>query len=293
MTSTNGYKQFSVFVFDIANTLVSCIKVLLNSRSGLGLKSDKRGRCVVLGNGPSLSKSLELYPEFFKKTPLFCVNSFSVSQHYEELKPAYYVMLDPGIWQGRGELMLQAIECISKKTSWPMTIVLPRTASNYPMIKSLLENNSNITINYINYTVFRGFKKVQYFFFKHNLAMPQSQNVLVASVFLALNAGYKEVIVVGADHSWHEQLLVNEQNVVCLKQVHFHDDEKQLKAVPFVKAPHKTETFRMDEAFHAWAKVFDGHQKMNSFANYLGAKVYNCSEYTYVDAYPRKKIESL
>lgn len=174
-----------------------------------------------------------------------------------------------------------------------MIVVLPSTARNYPMVQTLSENNSNIAIKYINYTVFKGFRKVQYFFYKHNLAMPQSQNVLVASVFLALNVGFEEVIVVGADHSWHEQLLVNDQNVVCLKQIHFHDDEKQLRAVPFVKAPHISETFRMDEAFHAWAKVFDGHRKMNSYADYLGAKVFNASEYSYVDAYPRKKIESL
>lgn len=290
---SNGYKNFSGLVFNTVNTIISLMKVLLHSRLNLGLEHGAGGRCVVLGNGPSLSKSLANHSAFFKNTPLFCVNSFSVSPYYEELKPRYYVMLDPGIWQGNGELMVQAIECIIKKTTWPMIVVLPRTARNYPLVKSLSQNNGNIAIRFINYTVFKGFRRIQYYFFRKNLAMPQSQNVLVASVFLALNVGYKEVIVVGADHSWHEQIVVDDQNVVCLKQIHFHDDEKQLKAVPFVKAPHIAETFRMDEAFHAWAKVFDGHQKMNLYADYLGSKVYNASEYSYVDAYPRKNIESL
>ena len=293
MATTGAYKKISGFVFNIGNTLISLIKVLLHSKSGLGLKAETSGRCVVLGNGPSLSKSLDLHLEFFKNTTLFCVNSFSVSPYYEQLKPSYYVMLDPGIWQGNGELMAQAIDCISKKTTWPMTVVLPRSARNYPLVKTLTESNNRLTVRYINYTVFKGFNKIAYFLFRKNLAMPQSQNVLVASVFLALNVGFKEVVMVGADHSWHEQLIVNDDNVVCLKQIHFHDDEKQLKVVPFVKAPHVAETFRMDEAFHAWAKVFDGHRKMNEYADYLGARVLNASEYSYVDAYPRKKIESL
>ncbi len=293
MALERTYQITSRFLFDLANSLVSVIKILVKSRPGLGLKPAMNGRCVVLGNGPSLLKSLDLHLDFFKANTLFCVNSFSVSPFYEQLQPRYYVMIDPGIWEGNGELMEQAVQAIVDKTTWPLILILPRSASKYKMVQALGGSNPHIQITYINYTVFKGFRKLQYYLFRKNLAMPQSQNVLVASVFLAINAGFREVVVVGADHSWHEHLLVNDENVVCLKQIHFHDDEAQLKAVPFVKAPHLRETFRMDEAFHAWAKVFDGHQKMNAFAEHMGSKVWNASEFSYVDAYSRKKIESL
>lgn len=292
MSAGRSYQGVAQFAMNAVNTFVSILKIVFAAGKRSQIEPSDAPACVVLGNGPSLTASIDKHLSYFKRIPCICVNSFAVSHFYEQIKPSVYVMIDPGIWEGNGELMLQAIESIKKKTSWPMVVYLPRTAAKFPLVKSLAENN-NIRVRYVSYTVFKGFRSIQYYFFRKNFAMPQSQNVLVASVFIALNAGFKKLYVVGADHSWHEQIVVNKDNVVCLKQIHFHDDEKQLTAVPFVKAPHVSETFRMDEAFHAWAKVFDGHRRMNLYAEYLGSRIYNASEYSYVDAYERKQIDEV
>jgi len=122
------------------------------------------------------------------------------------------------------------------------------------------------------------------------MAMPQSQNVLVACIFLAVNMGFKEVDVIGADHTWHEQLHVDENNVVHLKQIHFYDDQQQVKYVPLKKGAHIEETFRMDEILNTWAKVFFGYLALDRYARSRGCVIYNASELSFVDAFQRRKL---
>jgi hypothetical protein len=153
-----------------------------------------------------------------------------------------------------------------------------------------IKQNSNIRISYFNYTVFKGFPSVAYWFCKKNLAMLQSQNVLVAAIFLSINIGFKEIYLVGADHTWHETLFVNDQNRLCIKDAHFYDNKEQINYKPFRIAQNSEQTHRMDEIFAIWAKTFYGYIAMNNYAVYRGAVVYNASEVSFIDAFKRVKI---
>ena len=120
--------------------------------------------------------------------------------------------------------------------------------------------------------------------------MPQSQNVLVASTFLAINTGFKEINIVGADHTWHEHLHVDENNVLTNKQFHFYDNEEKITYVPFKKGMHLSETFKVHEIFATWSKTFYGYFVLQNYANSRNCKIYNASEITFIDAFERKKI---
>ena len=119
--------------------------------------------------------------------------------------------------------------------------------------------------------------------------MPQSQNVLVAATFMAINMGYQQIELYGADHNWHEQLHVDDNNQVCIKQVHFNEDVSHVKLVPFYKLAHSKEVFRMDEIYTTWAKVFIGYQHLQHYAQACKVDVINASEVSFIDAFPRKK----
>ena len=284
------YLKFSEFLTLASNTLISLIKILLRSKFRVHLPMSEKESCIVLGNGPSLKQSLQKHPDFFKNHPLICVNSFSVTKEYEELKPTYYIILDPGFWYSGNTDATVALESIKTKTSWPIHILVPQLARKATRITELAKQNSNITIHYFNYTVFKGFESIAHFLYKKNLAMPQSQNVLVASLFLSVNIGFKKIYLFGADHSWHQHLHVNKENVLCVKHIHFYEDLEEVEYVPFYKGAHLKETFKMHEIMTTLGKTFYGYDIMNNYAKSSNTCIYNASEISFIDTFNRLKL---
>lgn len=268
------------------NTVVSLIKVMVKSRAVRNMPRVESAKLLVLGTGPSFKQSLEKNTGYFQSHPVLVVNSFSVTEMYTKIKPAYYAMLDPGIWHGDIEVMNNTLQSIQQNTTWPMVLFIPREAGKSPKINKI--DNPHVQICFVNYVVFKGFSSISHFFFKRHLAMPQSQNVLVASLFLGVTMGFRKVELFGADHNWHEQLHVGDDNVVNIKHVHFYEQEAQIRYVPFWKMAHTRETFRMDEIFHAWAKVFHGYITVQHFARQMGTEIVNRSEISFIDAFKRE-----
>lgn len=290
MSMEHTYNSFANFITRCVDTVVSLLKVVFQSKFGVKLPVANSDTCVILGNGPSLKESLEKHPDFFKQHSLICVNSFSRTDYYTDLKPSYYVILDPGFWHGETEVIIKSIEAIRTKTTWNLHLLLPPFAKASKFIMELPQQNPNIYIHFFNYTLFKGFPSVANFLYKKNLAIIQSQNVLVASIFLSINMGFKKTIVVGADHTWHENLHVDENNVLNIKDVHFYDNSEQIKLHPFKKGVHLNDTFKVHEIFGLWSKAFYGYIALENYAKYKNAKVYNASEVSFIDAFERLKI---
>lgn len=284
------YKSFSAFITNCVNTFISLLKVLIKSRFGLKLPRAVSDSCIVLGNGPSLNRSLKNHPDFFKKHPIVCVNNFSVSEKYEQLQPAYYIMLDPLFWLGDTEIVKKTLESLTKKTTWKLNLLLPQNASNSVKFMTEIKRNSNIAVSFFNYTVFKGFEGIGNYLFRKNLATVQSQNVIVTSLFISINLGFKSVYLLGADHNWHENLHLNENNQLCLKDVHFYDNAEQVKYRLFYKDEKQHETFRMHEIMIALGKAFYGYEIVKRYADRCNATVYNASEISFIDAFKRIKL---
>lgn len=284
--------SFTAFFANCASTCVSLLKVLLHLPYRRKIPAAAAEQCIILGNGPSFKRSLELYPGFFLKHPLFAVNSFATTDTYAQLKPAYYVILDPGFWNHSGKHVTDTLDALRSKTQWPMQLLLPMQARHSVHFKELAKSNPQIIITYFNYTVFKGFRSIAKFCFRRNLAMPQCQNVLAASIFLGINAGFKRIYIFGADHSWHETLYVNDENVVCVKHEHFYSEGKKTEYTPFYKGLHIRETFRMDEILYTFAKTFSGYRVLQDYALQRHCKIYNASEVSAIDAFERTKPQS-
>jgi hypothetical protein len=272
------------------DSFLSLGKIILRSKTGVKIPAADSKSIAVLGNGPSLKESLIKHPDFLKKHELLCVNSFSITDEYSALKPRYYVMLDPGLWLGDHETGKKTFEAIKNKTNWKITLFIPGTASSVSLFSELSKANKNVTIIFFNYTVYKGFTNLGYWLFRKNLAMPQSQNVLVASLFLSVNMGYKDVYLFGADHTWHENLHVNEENILCFRDTHFYESEQKVIYKPFYKGAHLQETFTIAEIFATWGKVFAGYYKLEAYAKHRNCTIYNASEVSFIDAFKRIKL---
>lgn len=291
MSGEAVYKGFVFFITQSINTILSIAKVIVKSKLGVQLPPAQNTKCFVLATGPSLKPSIQKHLELFKQTPLICVNSFAMSTEFEELKPQYYVILDPFFWERENETTISTFKNLVEKTKWKLHLLIPQYARNQSVFSKLHKKNPNIELIPFNYTVFKGFPSVAHWFYKKNLAMPQSLNVTITALFLGINLGYKEVYLVGADHTWHENLHMNGENILHTKVTHFYENDNEVKLVPFFKGgdPEKG-TQKAYEFFDIWSRTFYAYIMVNNYALYHNCKIYNASEVSFIDAFKRIKL---
>jgi len=285
------YKRFASFVSQSINTSLSVLKILLQSTFGLRLPVTSNNKCFVLANGPSLKKSLEQHTALFKNHPLICVNTFAMTAEFTELKPMYYVMLDPFFWEIKNETTTATFNALEKRTDWLLYLMVPKHALKQPVLLGLQKKNPNIQITPFNYTVFKGFPSIAHWFYKKNLAMPQSLNVSITALFLGVNLGFKDVILVGADHTWHENLHMSDDNILHTKVTHFYENDNEIKYVPFYKGGHKEKgTQKAHEFFDIWSRTFYAYMLINNYAVYHQCTISNASDVSFIDAFKRIKL---
>jgi hypothetical protein len=274
----------------LAQTVLSLMKVLILWRKPTDYPAAAHPTCVVLGNGPSLAKDLEKYHHELRLHDLLCVNGFALSEAYIQLKPCYYLMLDPAFWEAETPAIHRILDAMVERTSWKTHLYVPHTARKASNLKRL-DCNTNIHIHFFNYIVYNGFPSLGHRLFRIGWASPQCQNVLVAAIFHAINSGHQRVILLGADHSWHENILVREDNVVYTKEVHFYDNLEHCTYVPFHTNIGEKTTRTMGELFYTWSKVYSGYFVLKNYAAESRIEIYNASAKSCIDAFPRIKQE--
>lgn len=289
MQATEGaYRKLTQWISNAVNSFLSIIKVVALSKKPpllKSLKNDAISKCVVLGGGPSLTASLDRY---VGRTDIsfIAVNTFVYSDWYEKIRPEFYVILDPGMWLSDDEIPQKTLALLQQKTQWNLKLLIPYAARHSRFVQSM-EGHSCIQVVYINYVVFKGFPGIANFFYTRNRAMPQSGNVIVAALFIAVNLGFERIDLIGADHDWHRNLVVNNSNEVCVKLIHFYEQEYEVSLKPFRKGLQSNETYKMDEIFHAWAKVFRAYHLLNDYATSHGSKIVNATPGSFIDAFER------
>lgn len=269
----------------IANSIISLIKVLFLSDFSLKTAKASRPLCGILGNGPSLKTTLERDAEFLSQLELFAVNLFSITEQYTQLKPKNYLLLDwsfmnPDHWHGR-----TGLRGIVENTTWDLNLFVPTKMLKSEYFRNELAQNTHIKPIPFNYTIVTGFTGITHWLFRRGLGMPQSQNVLVATLFYALNMGFKEIYLFGADHSWHEMIKLDENNNMVVSDTHFYGQKDYDIAVQ--------ETSYMSQQLFSLHKAFYGYEVLAKYAKSLGIKVYNASVKSYVDVFEKVKVIDL
>jgi hypothetical protein len=284
----NKLKNTEHFFNNIYGSILSCFKILIVSKYKITLPKAKQNDCIILGNGPSLKQSLDKDPDVLKESSLFCVNNFATTPEFIELKPSYYVILDPGFFLHKQRTdVINTFNTLKNKVNWELTLLVPYSSRRDADVQFFINNKSFVKISFFNYTVFKGFNGLAFKMFEKNLSMPQFYNVLGAAIFLAINMGYKKINLAGADHSWFETIVVNDDNMLCRKDLHFYDKEEQ-PWIPIID-PVSGKTQKIGDFFHAMYKVFNSYYLLNQYANSRNCNIYNTSTFSYVDAFERKK----
>ena len=288
------YLQIGSFFKKLLDSLLSILKVILMSKFFLKLPKPTLKKASILGNGPSLKTTLENNLDFINTTDIYCVNNFASSPEFVQIKPQNYVILDPAFFMfsptndGREDIK-KTLSCLKKDTTWEMNLFVSQKVKNTYFITQILENNKNITVNYFNYTIVQGFSWFRHRIFNLNLGMTQCQNILACALFLAIRRKYEEIYIFGADHSWHEEIRVSENNEIEVKQVHFYDNASQIKHAKILDVNTKVHS-DLQTIFLSLHKAFYGYHILKQYADYQSVKVLNASEKSYIDAFERVKI---
>lgn len=283
------------FATKMVQTCVSLLKVLVMFQRPSALPSKKTKYCSVLGNGPSLKVTLEEDLEFLKTTELFCVNNFASSDYYPILKPQNYVLIDPAFFIYDGvtfdrEDIRKTFKAITELTAWEINLYVPQKAKKSTFFREISKKNPNIKIVYFNYIIFKGFQTLSHWFYKTGIASIQSQTVLIAAIFLAINRKFEEIFLFGADTSWHEQFKVNNDNILTFRDVHFYNtDASKEKDIPIYDVI-KKQNMTMSVEFTYLARTFRGYELLGDYAKYQKVKIYNASAKSYIDAFERIKV---
>ena len=274
------------FFSRLAQTVLSLVKMLILWRKPANYPAVAHPTCVVLGNGPSLTQDLEKYRNELQRHDLLCVNGFALSEAYAQLRPRYYLMLDPAFWEAETPAIHRILDAMVERTSWKLHLYVPHAARNARNLNRL-HSNTNIHVHFFNYIVYNGFRSLGHRLFHMGWVSPQCQNVLVSAIFHAINSGHQRIILLGADHSWHENILVKEDNIVYTKEVHFYDNMEHCTYVPFHTNIGEKTTRTMGELFHTWSKVYNGYFNLKHYAATRKCEIYNASVKSYIDAFPR------
>lgn len=284
------FKNIERVLSELVASVVSVLKVLVRARVGLKLPARQRPVCAILGNGPSLNKSLGNHLEFLQQTELVAVNGFSLSAVYASLKPQNYVLLDPAFFQyapgGVRDDVGRMLDAILTQTTWPMNLYVPWRGRNSWLIQQIRATNQQITPVFYNYVIIRGFRWLRHGLFRAGLGMPQCENVLAAALFLMLGRRFETIYLFGADHSWHEQIRLADTNELSIRQPHFYDTAQPVVHQPIVSATTQQPT-RMASQFLSFYRAFHGYEILKQYADHQRIRVLNASAKSYIDVFER------
>ncbi len=273
---------------------LTLLKVAVMSRRATFQRLISRGgdSCVILANGPSLNESVGAHGDFLRGKDLLAVNLFANTSFYTEIKPSIYVINAPELWgrdvmQSCKDTAHEVFTNIVEKTSWPMTLCVPSFVKINKQWRRWMESTGHIKVGFYNTTPVEGFGWLNRLLYRWNCGMPRPHNVLVPSLMVTIAAGYKEIFLMGVDHSWLKDLWVTENNEVLLTQKHFYD-EKTAQPLPMNKKG--VGQRRLDEILHKFMLSFRAYFDIDEYAVRCGARIVNLTPGSYIDAFERRKL---
>lgn len=270
------------------NTIISLIKTIIFSRFINIPKWDNNNRkCIILGNGPSTNDIIPKLKLIGKEYSILCVNHFASSEQYTETKPNIYVIaaieLFTEIISSKFlDIRKNLINDIYYKTTWKLFLFIPIQAK-FISEWNQLKNNRFIHIQYYNLTAIEGFDIIDHQLFKNLYGLPRPHNVLIPSLIITINLSFKEIFLFGVEHSWLEDIIVDENNNVLINQVHFYDQKKIHKPMHW-KGKRKR---KLHEVIIKFFYTFRSYHIINRFAERNSSKIFNTLPNSYIDAFEK------
>lgn len=266
-----------------SNIVTSLIKVTLLTRpTGRYDKTKPQSKeLIILGNGPSLRDLLDNHRSFIEGKDLMAVNFASTSTDYTDLRPRYYLLMDPAFFNDH-TTCVRAFKPMAERTEWPMSLIVPTSARRQKEWKQILSSNRHITVMYFNPTPIEGPQWFCHLCYRLKWGMPRPRNVLVACCMTALQLPYSNIYLAGADHSWMKEIWVDDNNIVQEDRAHFYDKGHTTRV---------TSPYKLYQLVESMAVAFRSYLYVEDYSKTLKKKIINISNGSYIDAFTRLNLD--
>ncbi len=257
------------------------------SRATIPHKNKADTPLIVLGNGPSLRRTLTDDLHFLTHNPCMAVNFFANSPEFAVIKPKYYVLADPHFFENAesDSNVAKLVENI-RRADWDMDLFVPAKA--YRKAK-ILFRDSPARLYKFNFLAVEGFRWLENLAWKMNLGMPRPRNVLVPALMTGIASGFRRIYLLGADHSWLSTLAVTDDNRVVSIQPHFYTEDKGEKA----RVQSVYSGIRLHEVLESMTIAFRSYHSIERYARRRGTVILNVTPDSMIDAFERADFSGL
>lgn len=267
-----------------AGSVASLLKVALMSRRPSPKGSCKDRAIVVMGNGPSLRKTIDEDSGWLLSHDLLAVNFAANTPDYTRLRPPYYVLADGHFFTGtESDPNVAGLWKALAATDWKMTLWVPWKygAQAWRMIGS----HPTVEVKVFNLTPLEGNEGVCHRLMDAGLGMPRPRNVLIPSIMIAMWEGYRTIYLAGADHTWTRTLSVDDENFVVSVQPHFYkDNDDEHRRVRSTYAG-----LHLHDVLGSMTVAFRSYWQIAEYARKKGVDIINATPGSMIDAFPRRQ----
>lgn len=253
-------------------------------------------KAYILVNGPSLKKALDEYDQGniqFNENS-FMVNLSPLDPRFFKIKPKHFFLSDPIFYQDfeqKKEQVRKMYDLLEEKVNWDMFLYMDffNEWEYDKLIKYSRLTNPNIHFVKLNRWHCSNLDpSIRHIFYKKGWFMPEDGTIANVAIYVALIEGYKNIELYGADHTMFLELAVNEKNELCSLDSHFYEDGKPKMHVLKDCTTDEDRIFRVHQFLHIVYIMFNSHNLLRQFADYMGARVLNCTPGSMIDSYERK-----
>ncbi len=265
-------------------SLKSLGKMLLQSRPCSLRPARREGPIIIMGNGPSLRAVIDERMPLLQSTPTMAVNFAANAPEFTQIAPAFYILADPHFFLHPDDENVKRLWQNLASSTWQMTLLVP--ARMRGRVPEEVEKSGCVTVSTFNFVGVEGYSWLERPAYGGRLGMPRPRNVLVPAIMCAIWLGFKEIYVVGADHTWISQLAVTDDNRVVTVQPHFYkEDKRESTRVSQVYAG-----VPLHEVVESFAIALKSYHDIAAYARTAGVQIYNATPVSMIDAFERRQL---
>lgn len=245
------------------------------------ISNDKKNKELrILCNGPSL----DIENAFIIDNNIeYCmVNHACQTTEFTKVRPTIYIIADPSFLRNITNEAVRKSWNILKNVDWDMTLFVPFYL--YEETKKLVKD-SKLKICCYHSAPLNSWKKFTFTMYNKNLGMPFVGNVMIATIYVGIQKGFSKIRLYGSDHSWTEQLRVNENNQVCIRDVHYYDKNSP-KLIPWVDETGNP--YSMKIILKKFSEIFEQYEILERYAESKGVSILNMCTQSYIDAFKKE-----
>ncbi len=277
--------RLSSFLSLLGSSVKSVLKLVLQSRGCTVTHVAQNGqRLIIMGNGPSLARNIAEDAEILSSACTMAVNFAANADEFAVLRPDFYVIADPHFFKGRetDPNIKRLFDRIDSMVDWDMTLFIP--SDRNPSEQGI--GNPHVRIESFNLVAVEGFGWLEDAAYKSGRGMPRPRNVLVPALMTGILMGFKDIYIIGADHTWTRTLEVADDNTVVSVQPHFYKDNNSEQA----RVTDVYRGVRLHDVLLSMHLAFKSYHSIARFAARHGVNIYNATPGSFIDAFPRKKL---